>query len=388
MQHRHAFDQVGQLAHVARPGIGAQRLQRFVGETHFATAGAGQLHRQGGDQRRQVVQALAQGGHLDREHVEAVEQILAEVPFGDAVLQVAVGRGDHPHVAADGLVAAHALETALLQHAQQLDLHRQAHVADFIQQQRAALGHLEAALARAERASEGTLLVAEQFAFQQVRRNRAAVDGHERAIAARRMFVDGARHHFLAGAGFAQHQHGGIERGDLVDQPAQAHHRRAVAGRAVALRGLGLVFGIQALEAGAAQAAFQLAVADRRVQRPHPGLVQAVGIGEAGRFAVQQQHRRRQRHVAQPGEEGAGRRAFFDPADDHGHEVVRPVPVDVDIAGFGRPARGQVHELQQIGHPHGAGGIGVEDEDSGFTHGGRLGTFPGWAALPGYRKAC
>jgi hypothetical protein len=33
--------------------------------------------------------------------------------------------------------------------------------------------------------------------------------------------VDGARGHFLAGAGFAQHQHGGVERGDLLDQLAQ-----------------------------------------------------------------------------------------------------------------------------------------------------------------------
>ena len=45
------------------------------------------------------------------------------------------------------LVAADALELPLLQHAQQLDLHGRGEVADLVQEERAAVGHLEAALA-------------------------------------------------------------------------------------------------------------------------------------------------------------------------------------------------------------------------------------------------
>jgi hypothetical protein len=42
--------------------------------------------------------------------------------------------------------------------------------------QRAALGDLEAPLARGQRAGKGALLVAEQLAFEQLRRNGPAID--------------------------------------------------------------------------------------------------------------------------------------------------------------------------------------------------------------------
>src|SRR3546814_20210702 len=51
---------------------------------------------------------------------------------------------------------------------------------------------------------EGALFMAEQLAFQQLGGNRPAVDRHERLVAARRMLMDRAGHHFLAGARFAQ----------------------------------------------------------------------------------------------------------------------------------------------------------------------------------------
>ena len=126
--------------------------------------------------------------------------------------------GDDAHVAADRDVVADALEHALLQHAQQLHLHRRAHVADLVEEQRAALGDLEAALAGGDRAGEDAFLVAEQLALEQVGGNRAAVDGDEGPLAARAEIVDGARGDFLAGAGFAEHQNGGIVIGNLADQ--------------------------------------------------------------------------------------------------------------------------------------------------------------------------
>ena len=67
----------------------------------------------------------------------------------------------------DRLGAAEALELALLQHAQQLHLRLQVDVADFVEEQRAALGQLEAALAPLVRVGEGALLVAEQLGLDQ-----------------------------------------------------------------------------------------------------------------------------------------------------------------------------------------------------------------------------
>src|SRR5438874_700569 len=80
----------------------------------------------------------------------------------------------HVHLHADA--AADALERALLEHAQQLGLERRRDLADLVQQQRPAVGQLEAAAAHPVGAGEGALLVAEQLALQQVLRQGGAVD--------------------------------------------------------------------------------------------------------------------------------------------------------------------------------------------------------------------
>ena len=74
-----------------------------------------------------------------------------------------------PHVDADRRRAAEALDLALLQHAQQLDLRRRADVADLVEEERAALGQLEPPLLERLRAGERALLVAEQLGFDQAR---------------------------------------------------------------------------------------------------------------------------------------------------------------------------------------------------------------------------
>ena len=117
------------------------------------------------------------------------------------------------------LALAHALEGALLQHAQQLDLQLQGQVAHLVEEERAARGQLEAPLAVAHRAGEGAAHVAEQLALEQLARQRAAVDGHERPAAPRGARVDGAGHHLLAGAALAGQQHGGLAVLEVLDQP-------------------------------------------------------------------------------------------------------------------------------------------------------------------------
>ena len=88
---------------------------------------------------------------------------------------------DHAHVDRDGAVAADALHLALLQHAQQLGLHHQRHVADFVQEERAVVGLLELAEVPRGRARERALLVAEQLGFDQLAGHGGAVQRDERA---------------------------------------------------------------------------------------------------------------------------------------------------------------------------------------------------------------
>ena len=127
----------------------------------------------------------------------------------------------------DALRAAHPLETPFLQHAQQLGLHRRRDVADLVEEQRAAVGLLETALALADGPGERAFLVAEQLTFQKGFREGGAVDGHELAGTERgRGVVDGAGDLLLAGPGLAldQHRRGGL--GDAPDQLKDGVHLR------------------------------------------------------------------------------------------------------------------------------------------------------------------
>ena len=145
---RRALEGVGELADVAGPAGAVEQGARAGVEAQGATAerGAGPGEQALGE-RLDVLVALAQGRQHDREHGEAVEQVLAEAAGGDLGRQVSVGGGDPAHVGAQGLAAADALEGPLLQHAQQLGLQAGRQLADLVEEEGAALGELSAVLA-------------------------------------------------------------------------------------------------------------------------------------------------------------------------------------------------------------------------------------------------
>ena len=109
----------------------------------------GEAHEEVVRERQDVARARAQRRHLDVDDVEAVVEVLAEAPRRDLVGEVAVGRRDDADVDLHGLVAADALERALLEDAQELDLDRRRDLADLVEEERAAVGLLEAPLAAA-----------------------------------------------------------------------------------------------------------------------------------------------------------------------------------------------------------------------------------------------
>ena len=129
---------------------------------------AGELLEEVVGQEQDVGLPLAQRRHEDREHVQPVVEVLAELARRNGLLEVLVGGGHQPDVGADRLGAAQALELPLLQHAQQLDLRRQIQLADLVEKQRAALGQLEAALLGRLRAREGALLVPEELRLDEI----------------------------------------------------------------------------------------------------------------------------------------------------------------------------------------------------------------------------
>ena len=73
-------------------------------------------------------------------------------PCANLLGEILVGGGEHARVHADARGAAHRLHHLLLQHAQHLGLRLQAHVGDFVEEDRAAVRQLELAAAVGDRA--------------------------------------------------------------------------------------------------------------------------------------------------------------------------------------------------------------------------------------------
>ena len=182
------------------------------------------------DQQRDVAAPLAQWRHDQVDDVEAVEQVLAERLLGDEIAQVLVGRGDDPDVhRGPHAIGSDLLQLAGFEEAQQQALHAQRHLADLVEEQRAAVGHLELPLLVAIGAGETALDVAEQLRLEQRLGQPGAVDGDEGPRRADAVGVYRARHQLLAGAALAGDQHLGFGAGGPSDLEAQLDDRRAVA---------------------------------------------------------------------------------------------------------------------------------------------------------------
>ena len=101
-------------------------------------------------------------------------------------------------------MAADAPECLLLEEAQQLGLQRQRHVADFVEEHRAAVGLFEQAPSALARVGERAAFVTEQLALEQRVGQRRARDVHERPGGARAQRVQRARGDVLAHAGLTR----------------------------------------------------------------------------------------------------------------------------------------------------------------------------------------
>ena len=213
------LDRALKFANVTRPVVSIQNRFRFWRDrvdvlAQFGIADFDEMIQQRGD----VFATLAESRQADRETVEAIEQVLSEFVLGHHRDEVLIGSGDDADVGLDRRVAADALELLLLEQSQCLGLSCGAHVADLVEEDRAAVDLLELADVTLIRAGEGSFFVTEEFAFEQRFGQRRTVDGKKRFLAALAVVIDGSRDQFFAGAAFAEDQHRGVLRGDSADR--------------------------------------------------------------------------------------------------------------------------------------------------------------------------
>src|SRR2546423_9672826 len=134
------------------------------------------------NQIRDVLAAFAQRGQRDFYDAKPVIQVFPKLLVPNRRFQIAVSGRDYANVDRDRLLATEPLNAAFLQHAHQLHLCAWRHVADLVQEQRAAIRLLETADSPQFGPGESAAFVAEEFAFEQGFRNRRAIDRDERRL--------------------------------------------------------------------------------------------------------------------------------------------------------------------------------------------------------------
>ncbi len=179
-------------------------------------------------QQRQVFGPLPQRRQPDLHHAQAEKEVLAERARLDQFLQVLVGGCDQTDVGRECFVRANPREGPLPQEAKQLNLNRGINFADLVEEQCAALGLLYPADAPLMGAGKRPFLVAEQFAFQQGRRQARAMQGDHRLLCAWAELMNDFGDEFLAGAALTLQHHSGRRGRDLLDEFEHLFHRRGL----------------------------------------------------------------------------------------------------------------------------------------------------------------
>ena len=97
---------------------------------------------------------------MDRDGVQPIIKVFAETPTLDGYGQIDIGGGHDSDIGFHHLVAAHANELAVFEHAQKAGLGGKGQLADLVQKQGAFVGNLKIALALVYRTRERAFLMA------------------------------------------------------------------------------------------------------------------------------------------------------------------------------------------------------------------------------------
>ena len=145
--------------------------------------------------------------HVNRNHIEAKEEVLTKLLALDTLCQIPIGGGNDPNIHADGACATHSFKFSFLKHPQELGLNHRRDFTDLIQEYRPTMSQLKPSLTARYRSGKSSLFMTKEFALDQVVGNRRTINGDERLFGSCAVFVDGARNQFLTGTTLALNQH-------------------------------------------------------------------------------------------------------------------------------------------------------------------------------------
>ena len=192
----HAHDHRVEIAEVAVPRRrgGERELEEagacLLAERHVLVRTLRILQELVVEVRLDVFAAFGESGHLEAPEVDAGEEVAAELATRHVVHEIAVRTADELEVAVFVLGGAEGAVVLLLDclEKHRLGLHRQ--LADFIEEDDAAVGLLEETGVVGAGAGEGSLPVSEERGLRKVAAERGAVYGHEGALDLPGLFLE------------------------------------------------------------------------------------------------------------------------------------------------------------------------------------------------------
>ena len=141
---RRPLDGVRELADVPGPAVAEEEARRLGREAAHARAGPpGRVVEEGLREREDVLRPLAERRDRDLDDAQPVVEVAPEVARLDLPREVAVRRGDDPHVDLAAPVLADAPHLALLERAEELRLKAEGDLADLVEEESPPLGRLE-----------------------------------------------------------------------------------------------------------------------------------------------------------------------------------------------------------------------------------------------------
>src|SRR5262245_12765190 len=181
--------------------------------------------REGANERcrevRNIFATIAQLRQSDFDNVEAVIQVVAEATGTNFSQQVPVGRGNQTNIDLPLFERSNALDLAFLEDAQELRLNRQRQLANFVQEQGAAIRGFEQACLVFRRTRESAANVSKQLAFKQRLDDGRTVHCDEPFGVPGAELVQRARDELFARTRITAHEHSA----DVRRQPAnEAEH--------------------------------------------------------------------------------------------------------------------------------------------------------------------
>src|SRR5204863_760791 len=175
---------------------------------------------------RDVVGPLAEWRHDDLDDAQPEVEVFAEASLSHQALERTMRGREDARFRAARPFGADWMELTFLQHTQQLRLKCRRGIADLVEKHRSASRQLEAPLAIARGAGEGTTHVSEQLALEQRLRNRRAVHRHERLGGYGGVGVDRPRDDFLSRPRLAAQEYRRARLGEGADQLVDLDHAR------------------------------------------------------------------------------------------------------------------------------------------------------------------